>query len=131
MGHHKCLRCGYLTGIPSSHTTCGNHWEVCTCGSGGHPRRCDLHPGAYEEHIAELNRENATDYAAEIERLKRTPIDQLTAAECTTLVAHLEEELAAERDAVRAICEAKGHKPDWASAEYACSLCGCLCEEPK
>ena len=27
----------------------------CTCGSGGHPRICYEHPGAYERHVAELN----------------------------------------------------------------------------
>lgn len=30
----------------------------CTCGSGGHPRVCYEHPGAYERHIAELNEAN-------------------------------------------------------------------------
>lgn len=27
----------------------------CTCGSGAHPRRCLVHPGAFEEHIRQLN----------------------------------------------------------------------------
>lgn len=31
----------------------------CTCGSGGHPRTCRLHPDRYEEHIAELDAINA------------------------------------------------------------------------
>jgi hypothetical protein len=26
----------------------------CRCGSGAHPRRCELHPGNYETHVAEL-----------------------------------------------------------------------------
>jgi hypothetical protein len=30
---------------------------ACTCGSGGHPRRCTQHPKAYDEHVAELNEE--------------------------------------------------------------------------
>jgi hypothetical protein len=29
----------------------------CTCGSGGHPRRCKLHPGAYDHIIREMNYE--------------------------------------------------------------------------
>jgi hypothetical protein len=35
----------------------------CTCGSGAHPRRCELHPDAYDRHIAELNRANDEDNA--------------------------------------------------------------------
>lgn len=55
----RCLGCDYMTGVPdlaASHR-CGNsgRWEHCTCGSGAHPRKCELHPGAYEEHIAALN----------------------------------------------------------------------------
>lgn len=68
MGYHRCLGCGILTGIPERHPTCPATgappaWERCTCGSGAHPRACDLHPGAYEEHMAELNAEDddATD----------------------------------------------------------------------
>lgn len=34
----------------------------CTCGSGAHPRRCGLHPDAYDQHIAEYN---AADREAE------------------------------------------------------------------
>lgn len=29
----------------------------CTCGSGGHPRECKLHPELYRLHVAELNLE--------------------------------------------------------------------------
>lgn len=35
----------------------------CTCGSGAHPRRCELHPDAYDRHVAELNRANDEDNA--------------------------------------------------------------------
>ena len=61
MGYHRCLSCGVMTGMPESHPTCVGKltsWFVCTCGSGGHPRRCKEHPGAYEEHLRELNEEN-------------------------------------------------------------------------
>lgn len=34
--------------------TC-DHRHPCRCGSGGHPRRCERHPLAYDRHIAELN----------------------------------------------------------------------------
>jgi hypothetical protein len=30
----------------------------CTCGSGAHPRKCELHPAAYALHVAMLNVEN-------------------------------------------------------------------------
>jgi hypothetical protein len=46
-----------MTGMPESHPICEGKptsWFVCTCGSGGHPRRCKEHPGAYEEHLREL-----------------------------------------------------------------------------
>lgn len=59
MAYYRCLICGQLTGDPKFHKE--NHtpdWEVCTCGSGGHPRRCELHPEVYDKHIAELNAEN-------------------------------------------------------------------------
>lgn len=29
--------------------------EGCTCGSGGHPRKCARHPGAFDRHCEELN----------------------------------------------------------------------------
>lgn len=33
-------------------------WENrCTCGSGGHPRRCELHPDRYELHCLEMSYE--------------------------------------------------------------------------
>jgi hypothetical protein len=35
----------------------GNPATGCTCGSGGHPRECKLHPELYRLHIAELNLE--------------------------------------------------------------------------
>ena len=34
--------------------TC-DHRHPCRCGSGGHPRRCERHPNAYDRHIVELN----------------------------------------------------------------------------
>lgn len=37
----------------------GNIKTGCTCGSGGHPRDCKLHPELYRLHIAELNLEGA------------------------------------------------------------------------
>lgn len=35
--------------------------QRCTCGSGGHPRRCALHPLSWDSHIAELNFLGALD----------------------------------------------------------------------
>ncbi len=29
----------------------------CMCGSGGHPRRCDLHPWAYSIHVLQIEYE--------------------------------------------------------------------------
>lgn len=59
----RCMGCDFRTGVLdiASRHRCGNsgRWEHCTCGSGGHPRRCELHPGAYEEHCREIDRENA------------------------------------------------------------------------
>ena len=34
--------------------TC-DHRHPCRCGSGGHPRRCERHPNAYDRHVVELN----------------------------------------------------------------------------
>ena len=31
----------------------------CKCGSGGHPRKCAVHPFAYAAHVAEMNFEDA------------------------------------------------------------------------
>lgn len=60
MGYYRCLSCGLRTAFPESHPTCQlTRW--CTCGSGGHPRPCEAHPGAYEEHLAELNEEAEAD----------------------------------------------------------------------
>lgn len=33
--------------------------NTCTCGSGGHPRRCAAHPQGYDLHVLTLNYENA------------------------------------------------------------------------
>lgn len=35
--------------------------QRCTCGSGGHPRRCELHPLSWDSHIAEINFVGALD----------------------------------------------------------------------
>lgn len=35
--------------------------EACTCGSGAHPRRCALHPDAYDAHVLDLNRDSFLD----------------------------------------------------------------------
>ena len=64
MGAHTCLSCGLRTGRPDLHPTCNGEpppWEVCTCGSGGHPRWCDLHPGTWDEHVRAINVEDAED----------------------------------------------------------------------
>jgi len=37
----------------------------CTCGSGAHPRRCALHPQAYDAHVAGLNASPSSDAAKE------------------------------------------------------------------
>jgi len=31
---------------------------TCTCGSGAHPRHCEVHPDNYAKHVAELQKEN-------------------------------------------------------------------------
>jgi hypothetical protein len=43
-----------MTGDPTRHMECNAGWDICTCGSGAHPRPCDLHPDAYEAHVTEL-----------------------------------------------------------------------------
>lgn len=52
-----------MTGDPETAQRhwCGNsgRWERCTCGSGAHPRRCELHPEAFEKHVTVLNNEAA------------------------------------------------------------------------
>lgn len=63
MAYRKCMSCGYLTGNTATHDPCPllgatPFWEVCDCGSGGHPRRCALHPDAYDAHCADLSAEN-------------------------------------------------------------------------
>lgn len=55
MAHYKCLDCGDLTGIPiGDRDTCRKcfsmNLEHCTCGSGGHPNKCDIHPMNYYLH---------------------------------------------------------------------------------
>jgi hypothetical protein len=55
-----CKGCGFHTVAISPDAEahrCGNSgtWERCTCGSGGHPRECELHPEAYAAHCAELD----------------------------------------------------------------------------
>lgn len=64
MGYRLFLSCGHFTGLRVD--VCpickkAGAFRDCTCGSGAHPRRCDWHKGAYEEHIAELNAETADD----------------------------------------------------------------------
>ena len=60
MGAWTCQGCGFRTGSADdaawSHR-CGASglWFRCTCGSGGHPRECELHPENYGKHIAELD----------------------------------------------------------------------------
>ena len=59
---HKIFACGHApTGIDHC-PVCGSTAlvEHCTCGSGGHPRRCATHPDAYDAHIAELNGNEST-----------------------------------------------------------------------
>lgn len=71
MGYYICLGCNLKTGNPNLHTICNNkltQWEICTCGSGGHPRWCDLHPKAFKEHIAEINTEADIDEREMIEK---------------------------------------------------------------
>ena len=59
----------------------------CRCGSGGHPRRCERHPWAFDAHVAELNAEGYQECEDENERL-RTELNQLT-----TLAAELIDKL--------------------------------------
>ena len=70
MGYSKCRSCGYTTGIESSHPA--DHtpeWERCTCGSGGHPRRCTAHPAAFDQHVFMLDEKN--NWVDEVEALDR------------------------------------------------------------
>lgn len=67
MAHNK-FACGHApTSSSIDHCPkCGSAdlVEHCTCGSGGHPRRCDTHPDAYDAHIAELNEDDEGDGSA-------------------------------------------------------------------
>lgn len=63
MGAWRCLGCNLRTGDKNYHQECpvlgtDIKWELCNCGSGGHPRRCELHPEVFEEHIKELEGES-------------------------------------------------------------------------
>lgn len=55
MGYRK-FACGHEPTGCVACPTCGSAdlVEHCTCGSGAHPRRCALHVGAYEAHLADL-----------------------------------------------------------------------------
>src|SRR5688572_20334772 len=57
MGYYRCLHCNNMTGIASTKCSkCGwDDIEHCTCGSGGHPRKCDLHPDEYYLHCFDLD----------------------------------------------------------------------------
>lgn len=59
MGHYRCLTCEHRTGLTiTACPQCGGiSIEHCTCGSGGHPWRCLIHPDEYQRHIDELNAE--------------------------------------------------------------------------
>lgn len=39
----------------------------CTCGSGGHPRKCKVHPWAYQQHIMDMNHDGLYDQVQELE----------------------------------------------------------------
>lgn len=67
MGYYRCKLCGLVTGDPSFHSSTDHEpdWFICTCGSGGHPRRCNNHPGAYEHHIQELDEITADELELE------------------------------------------------------------------
>lgn len=65
MGYIKCLKCEIdLSGLAAvDHVLCcDGEIERCTCGSGVHPRHCDLHPLAYEFHVRSLNAESSFTY---------------------------------------------------------------------
>jgi hypothetical protein len=69
VGHWRCLECGIKTGTPEKHDELiakysiphTPNWEHCSCGSGPHPRRCELHPNVYDFHCAELNKDYELD----------------------------------------------------------------------
>lgn len=42
----------------------------CRCGSGGHPRKCERHPWAFDAHVAELNAEGYQECEDENDNLK-------------------------------------------------------------
>lgn len=98
----------------------------CTCGSGGHPRKCDMHPEAYRLHVALLNVEAILDsegLRASIESADRmyACVDELEEAakefgaqaerkKQQALVAELERKLeAAQAHAAERVAEQRAH----------------------
>lgn len=73
MGHWRCLECEIKTGDVKFHDELHKkysqphepRWEHCTCGSGGHPRKCELHPWRYRMHCDELDLEGNLEVAKE------------------------------------------------------------------
>ena len=115
MGYRKCLGCGYTTGDTSTHRECAKsgtaiEWEACDCGSGGHPRKCALHPSEYDRHCAELSIEYQMDELraerdAAVARAERAEADRLEAMACNDENAIQVSELA-EMKALRAVADA-------------------------
>jgi hypothetical protein len=62
----------------------GNPATGCRCGSGAHPRKCDLHPERYRLHVAELNVEA---YLPEGDKDALAAMDELLAAITGALLA--------------------------------------------
>lgn len=58
-----------------------DHTKPCTCGSGGHPRKCNRHPNAYRHHVAELNAIGSVEAGEAVARLTEAIEETMVARE--------------------------------------------------
>lgn len=96
--------------------------QRCTCGSGGHPRQCALHPESYRLHVAELNMlaladEDDSEHAREV-------VDEFDAAYRAARAVRNETiaKLRAELASVRERMDTRETKPKG----WSCPYCGTL-----
>lgn len=54
---YRLFACGHEPTGRDTCPVCGSAAlvERCTCGSGAHPRRCELHPNAFDKHVASID----------------------------------------------------------------------------
>lgn len=52
----------------------------CRCGSGMHPRRCEIHPHRYQQHCDEISVENLLDDVARLKRERDELLEALKEA---------------------------------------------------